>query len=453
MCFSFFGNFESSSLARTHKTLPATPARPSSRFKAGCAELDFGGNAQFARVWTYSAIYGLTLTLGITIPFRWCAGRKRAFKVADSPAARENGDSPAKKTATMKSVEMELIDPTPNIEDAKAHLVRTSATVENKWLSPLCTPTYRLSEIGGTGTELYFRTLRNLGFIFAYMAAATGPLVAFCLLGNFGPDTGQFLLKTTIGNLGEFVEADIIDPWSRVVRLGCEGTEIHNLTGIFGWLDFVAVAIFLIYCIWARFIQIPSTAATDELEQVTPRDYSVMIDGLPYKIEDQKNYEKLLEEHLVSRIKHARSRRPVGHELPEPQVCELTLVRDYNGRLHELKDRAELVLRTEIAEKYSEKSGKPGRLDKLKGRLEKLNFKLGTKLEAEEELPVVRAYAILQCTEDVANLLFDYRFANYKLFKCCQFNARRFQGAGLSYGLGSLVWLPLPGSQGSKSHK
>eukprot|EP00439_Symbiodinium_sp_Y106_P000366 s7601_g1.t1 len=182
--------------------------------KAGCAELDFGGNAQFARVWTYSAIYGLTLTLGITIPFRWCAGRKRAFKVADSAGDAEEGDSPAKKTATMKSVEMELIDPTPNIEAAKAHLVRTSATVENKWLSPLCTPTYRLSEIGGTGTELYFRTLRNLGFIFAYMAAATGPLVAFCLLGNFGPDTGQFLLKTTIGNLGEFVEADIIDPWS-----------------------------------------------------------------------------------------------------------------------------------------------------------------------------------------------------------------------------------------------
>jgi len=398
--------------------------------KAGCAELDFGGNAQFARVWTYSAIYGLTLTLGITIPFRWCAGRKRAFKVADSAGDAEEGDSPAKKTATMKSVEMELIDPTPNIEAAKAHLVRTSATVENKWLSPLCTPTYRLSEIGGTGTELYFRTLRNLGFIFAYMAAATGPLVAFCLLGNFGPDTGQFL-KTTIGNLGEFVEADIIDPWGRVVRLGCEGTEIHNLTGIFGWLDFAAVAIFLIYCIWARFIQIPSTAATDELEQVTPRDYSVMIDGLPYKIEDQKNYETLLEQHLISRIKHARSRRPVGHELPEPQVCELTLVRDYNGRLHELKDRADLVLRTEIAEKYSEKSGKAGRLDKLKGRLEKLNFKLGTKLEAEEELPVVRAYAILQCTEDVANLLFDYRFANYKLFKCCQFKARRFQGSSI----------------------
>ncbi|CAE7758768.1 unnamed protein product, partial [Symbiodinium pilosum] len=126
--------------------------------EAGCAELDFGGNTQFARVWTYSVIYGLTLTLGITIPFRWCSGSKRGFKVADVVPDDEEGDSPAKKSTTTKT-ECELIDPEPNIEAAKAHLVRTSATQEQKWLSPMCTPTYRLSEIGGTGTELYFRTL------------------------------------------------------------------------------------------------------------------------------------------------------------------------------------------------------------------------------------------------------------------------------------------------------
>mmetsp|Transcript_8263 Transcript_8263/g.19413 ORF Transcript_8263/g.19413 Transcript_8263/m.19413 type:complete len:1040 (-) Transcript_8263:118-3237(-) len=402
--------------------------------KAGCAELDFAGSSQQARVWTYSIIYGVTMTLLVTIPFRWCSGARRGIKIVQEPGDDEEGGSPAKKTKTMGSAEPELINPEPCLEDAKAHLCRTSATEDMKWMSPMCTPTYRLSEIGGTGTELYFRTLRNLGFIFAYMAAATGPIIGFCLLGNFGPDTGQFLLKTTIGNLGELVPAHILDPWSRVVRLGCEGAEITRFTGIFGWLDFAAIVIFLVYCVWARFIQIPRAAEQDELEQVTPKDYSVMIEGLPAKLADMEEhtkYEELLREHLLARINLARGRRQASRELPEAQVCELVLVRDYNGRLHELKDRADLVLRTEIADRRCAKSGKTKRKEKLQAQLEKMDFKLGTKLASEEELPVVRAYAILRCTDDVAGLLFDYRFANYKLFKCCQFRARRFQGSAL----------------------
>ncbi|CAJ1337042.1 unnamed protein product, partial [Effrenium voratum] len=338
--------------------------------KAGCAELDFVGSSQFARVWTYSLIYGLVMTIGITVPFRWCASGKAGIKIADEPDGdtEEGGDAAKKKLQETLTGLGEDIKP--DKEAAKRHLIRTSATIHGKWMSPLWTPTYRLSEIGGTGTELYFRTLRNFFFIFAYMAGITGPLLAFSMLGTFGPDNGQFLVKTTIGNLGEFVAADLIDPWNRVVRLGCEGMEINKLTGIFGWLDFAAVIVFLVYLLWARFLQIPRCAMADDLEQVTPRDYSVVIEGLPAKVENHKDYERLLKEHLVERLQYTRSRRHSPWELPPVEVEELTIVRDYRGRLHELKDRAHLEQRVRIAEAYVQNGGSTRRLDKLRAQLE-----------------------------------------------------------------------------------
>eukprot|EP00435_Cladocopium_sp_Y103_P018490 s272_g4.t1 len=407
--------------------------------QAGCSELSFDQSSQFARVWTYSVIYALVMTIGITVPFRWCSREKAAIKIHHEPDEDpEEGIDPAtphtvktnKTTNTYKTYNVEASDPTPNLEEARKHLVHTSATQHHKWMSPLCTPTYRLSEVGGTGTELYFRTLRNMAFIFAYMAGITGPLVAFCWLGNFGPDTGQFLLKTTIGNLGEYADADIIDPIQRVVRLGCEGMPLKDLTGIFGWLDFSAVLVFLVYLIWARFWQIPRMAEADDMEQVTPKDYAVVIESLPAQIPDQAQYEQKLTEHLLERLRYTRGRRPSPWELPEPTVEEVVLVRDYKGRLHELTERAQLEINVGIAEAHAK--GKPSKkVDKLKKQLEKLEEKLGAKLDGEEFLPVVRAYVILNNTEDVQNLLFDYRFAKYKLFRCCQFRARRFEGTAI----------------------
>eukprot|EP00913_Durusdinium_trenchii_P004861 g4515.t1 len=411
--------------------------------KAGCAELDFVGTSQFARVWTYSLIYALVMTVGITVPFRWCSRGKAAVKIYDAPPEddpEEGVDESSPKTArtnktnkTYKTYDAsQATDPTPNLEDgggrARKHLIHTSATTHHQWLSPLWTPTYRLSEIGGTGTELYFRTLRNLAFIFAYMAGITGPLLAFCWLGTFGPDTGQFLLKTTIGNLGEYVEADVIDPWNRVVRLGCEGMELVKLTGIFGWLDFSAVIVFLIYLIWARFYQIPRMAEADDLEQVTPKDYALTIESLPATIPNQQEYEQRLEQHLLERLRYTRGRRPSPWELPEPSIEEIVLVRDYKGRLHELTERAKLEISVGIAKAHAK--GKLGKsVDKLEAK--KLNEKLASKLDGEDLLPVVRAYVILSNTEDVQNLLFDYRFAKYKLFRCCQFRSRRFEGTAI----------------------
>eukprot|EP00930_Biecheleria_cincta_P072492 TRINITY_DN5987_c0_g2_i3.p1 TRINITY_DN5987_c0_g2~~TRINITY_DN5987_c0_g2_i3.p1 ORF type:complete len:1063 (+),score=153.55 TRINITY_DN5987_c0_g2_i3:43-3189(+) len=402
--------------------------------KASCAEIDMVGKSDFARVWVYSLIYGLTLALGITIPFRWCRSGKKSIRIHTSDEVDEAGRAPSSPKLGFGDSNTEGFygNPEPDIAKAQEHLRKTSATHKDsrsktyKWQNPLFTPVERLNDLGGTGTELYFRNLRNLGFIFAYMAALTSPIAAFNMLGNFGPDTGQALLKSAIGNLGSWEAASHLDPSARIVQVGCQGWEIQHMTAIFGWLDFAAIIIFLIYTVWFRFIQVPRAALQDSAEQVTPRDFAVVIDKLPHKIENQKDYAKLLEEHILSRLAYVRSRQK-HPDSRQSEVVEITFVRDYGGRLANLRSRAELVQTKEILQKYD----KPNKIAKIDKALNKLNEKLAEHLEDEETLPVLRAFVILSNTSDVANLLYDYRFAEYTLFRCCQSSSRRFQGSGI----------------------
>lgn len=401
--------------------------------KASCAEIDMIGKSDFARVWTYSLIYGLTLALGITIPFRWCRSSKKAFQVQhlDEEGGGED-HSTGKKQSGQKTLSSLESGCEPDLAKAEEHLRMTSATHRAPgssrftWQNPLCTPVHKLNELGGTGVELYFRNLRNLGFIFAYMAALTSPISAFCLLGNFGPDTGQVLLKTSIGNLGAFVDPSMLEPMNRIVQVGCQGWEIQHLTPIFAWLDFTAIIIFMIYTVWFRFIQVPRTAIEDAAEQVTPNDYAVVIDYLPTTIGNQKEYAKLLEEHLLSRLAYVRRRQKEPDDRPS-EVVEITFVRDYNGRLADLRYRAELVQQKEILQRYD----KPKQIERLDKTLNKLNERLAVHLEDEDTLPVLRAFVILSNKCDLRNLLFDYRFAEYSLFRWCQSGMRRFEGHGI----------------------
>lgn len=94
-------------------------------------------------------------------------------------------------------------DPTPNLEAAAKHLRDTSITdVDGKWLSVWSTSSEQLGEIYGPGIELYFRLLRGLSICFAYMAACHLPLAVFSWHGNFLPDTGSRITRSTVGNIG-----------------------------------------------------------------------------------------------------------------------------------------------------------------------------------------------------------------------------------------------------------
>lgn len=216
--------------------------------EADCSEISLDGVSDFARVWVFSAISSVGLLIMLIVPFVWC--RKRAARVVPEGIVDE---SPTGATKTRASeVEADLNRSEPDLAAAKRHLVRSSATVDGKWLSPCSAGLDKMCVIGGTGTSLYFGTLRSMGYLFATMAAITFPTTAFCLLGTFAPDNGQFLARTTIGNLGLYVDTQVLDPLLRIVRVNCDGASLSNLTAAFAWLDFAAVFILFVYLVRFR---------------------------------------------------------------------------------------------------------------------------------------------------------------------------------------------------------
>jgi len=333
---------------------------------------------------------------------------------ADSP---EHG---ATKTRQSEAEE-DMKKTVPDFDAAKRHLRRSSATVNGKYLSPLSTGIERMSVIGGTGTVLYFGTLRTMGYLFATMAAITFPTTAFCLLGTFAPDNGQILARTTIGNLGLYVDTTILDPLLRVVRVNCDGANLQDLTAVFAWLDFAAVFILFIYLLRFRFHDIPQRIEEDDLRNVSTSDFSVLIEKLPTSIGQQAEYERQLRDHLELRMKAVQQ----AHDpTKQPQVCEVTLVRDQKGRLDALQEQARLAQQIDVQRAYENEK----KIYKLTKQKEKLDQKIEMHLPAEEELPVLRAFVILNRVEDVDALMYDYRLAQFSLFRCCQSRRKRFHG-------------------------
>lgn len=390
---------------------------------SGCARIDMLKSSMFARFWAYAIMSGSAFILAIVVPYYWSfRHRERVPHKSEAGTAskdveitlQEDDMVAAESSAAAKSSE-------PDREAALRHLRRTSATIDDKWLNPLCWDTSKINQIGGTGTELYFTMLRDFGIVFAVMAALTTPLTAFSLLGNFAPDGGP-LIRTTVGNLGRLESADVLSPILRVVEFRCQGITLMDLTPSFAWLDFVAVVIFLVLTAWFRFIKIPRLEAADSLREITPSDFAVEISHLPRRIDIAKDYETELRNHLIRRLKSTGFSRS-GPDASEPEICELTLVRDYGGRLDELQLRAALRQSLEIAkahQNFKKAAGIEKRLEKLEGQL--------TEFLDPKKLPVTGAFAILNSTSAVQSLLFDYRFSNYYVLRNFQSSSRQFRG-------------------------
>jgi len=380
--------------------------------EADCPEITMGGReaGDFQLVWIISSSSALGLILLLVVPVICCT-RKRKKKPTEE---EKRSAEPARRT-----VKEDIQRTAPDREAAQRHLKSSSATIDGQWLSPCWTDTDKISQIGGTGTELYFNTLRSLGIIFAIMAALTFPTTAFCLLGTFAPDNGQFLVRASIGNLGLLADTSILDPLHRIVRVGCDGAELSDLTSIFAWMDFASMVILFLYLLRHRMVEIPRRTAAEDMENVSVQDFSVVVEGLPARIDNQTDYARLLTEHLNERMKTMHK----GGEI-EPQVASMTLVRDFGGRLESIQDRARMLQNIEVLKAY----GRTKAVERAEASLEKLDAKLKAQLAPDEELPVLRAYVILNRVADAESLLYDYRLANFKLFRCCQAAPKRFKG-------------------------
>eukprot|EP00425_Heterocapsa_triquetra_P043914 CAMPEP_0195065124 /NCGR_PEP_ID=MMETSP0448-20130528/10874_1 /TAXON_ID=66468 /ORGANISM="Heterocapsa triquestra, Strain CCMP 448" /LENGTH=1089 /DNA_ID=CAMNT_0040096191 /DNA_START=40 /DNA_END=3310 /DNA_ORIENTATION=+ len=405
----------------------------------GCSKIDIANTSEFAAVWMWCLVYGISLVSCVTIPYCWCSRTAKKRQLLPSGLSGDNLDdddvkeaekieSPRRRQGEPEEDEEDFdhLDPVPNLQAAKDHLVRTSCTRDGRWLSMFSTPLSEISQIGGPGTELYFRLLRNMGFCFIFMAAITAPIPAFSSFGNFVPDNGQNLTLTTAGNLGA-VSTSSLFPGDRYVIIKCQGLTVKTLTQLFGWLDFASVCTFLAFVCYFRFRLVPKVKRETAADDITTQDFSMEIDCLPRILnQDHEMYEQKLKNHVTNRAKLLRERIKGVKPTSECKACEVMLVRDYDGKLGDLKSRAEVQQKIHIAEYTHDEKGKT----KLEKKLEKLEKRLERHLD-EDALPVIRAYVIMNSPIDVNNMLHDYRFAKYGLLRCCQRRERQFEGGKL----------------------
>lgn len=444
-----------------------------------CSCIDINDNTQFIRIWMISAIMAVCVCTVVTVPLCWCTSKRPpGFTDADDPGTDSQAVKRAKDLSPVRKAELDDssaeddVGPGPNLEKATEHLLQTSPTIDGKVWRPMCgTRLDQIHEIGGVGTELYFRLLRGLGICFIYMAAVTGGSASFNLVSNFVPDNGQYLAKSTVGNVGAAPVSDMLAPDHRFLILqydgGCQGTAVSRITAIMGWLDFSSTLIFLGFVVLYRFYLIPEVAKQNDANQVTVRDYAVEIDCLPavYKGMEEKDekgrnkYEVELSELLCARVAEMRQKEQRGkanvEEGPAPKVKELTLVRNFNGRLHSVVAAARMKEEKAIAEYIRDEKKKLNldkevkklnkQLDKLSRKITKLDKHLDKKLKPIEASPVVRAFAIMSCMQDKERLLVDYRFSQFFLLRslfqclarsdclnrCCPMRKRFFKGRNI----------------------
>jgi len=396
----------------------------------GCTEISLDESSAFAAIWVFSVLTSLMLFLMSTFPYCMCTKETRsdAHEQTHSDDAESSGGSAAAARQSQTPADL-MIDPEPNREKARLYLWQNSATDrdmgEHKWRSVWSTPIHELTKCGGgIGTELYFRLLRSLGFCFCFMAAMTSPIVAFNTRGNFAPDSGNNLVKTTVGNIGSLFVNSTLSPPQRYVIVNCQAIAVSALTQYLGALDVLAAGLFLAFVCYVRFIQIPRCESEDNVANITPQDFTVRIDYLPRKLgDDHTDYEKLLATFVQERLEDAR-KKTSGGSAPA-KVQEVALVRDYDQKFSAVLKLSKLKEKRVIAEyKKDEKT-----LGKLESKITKFQDKLSKHLKADD-LAVIRAYVILDTEKDAEDLLNHYRLWNFPLLRCCQ-GRRKFRGKGI----------------------
>lgn len=420
---------------------------------AQCAEIRQDESHEFARIWMACFVVGIIAFALSAVPYFWCESWRERDDVgeeladlektadADGNDASDLGSTAASLSATARRVSVEgAVSKQPDLEAARRHLLETSVTdALGQWRSVWGTKLTSMGQIGGTGLELYFRMLRVLGFCFCYMATWTTPIWVFSLEGNFVPDVGSFTARTTIGNLGMIARAGIPQELRQVV-VGCQSIDMKKLTAVFGWLDFVAIVIYVFFVAYFRFRIIPQVREECDAASVTCSDYAVTIDCLPAQLEEEEheNYEQHVREHVATMVSMgnvAKKMKKKGlfssthteasreEEQKKVQVPEVSLVRDYGKRLSSLKDRAQMIVDKEVAEYH----GDDKTAETLETRLQQTKEKLSKHLKPEVELPVVKAFVLMNSTQDRDTLMNMYRWANFRIFRC-KFCVHRFRG-------------------------
>lgn len=413
--------------------------------QSDCDHITQSESSEFFRIWVACICYGAGLLTVILVPYTMCSDNDDKEFDSDKPAETIPGLDELRESTKKKNEAKFHKSATSHIakdidfKAAKEHFRRSSPTdVNGKWRSVWHTRARDMSEVGGIGIELYFRLLRILGVCFAVKTIFSLPVLAMSVHGTFVPQLGTMLSRTTVGNLGnlQYLAEGGSGAADRLVVLGCQGQTLRDITPIFGWLDFSGTLVFTIIVLYFRFRFLPRAAKKDDAENITCRDFAIEVDCLPRVIPEQQNYEAQLAEHFLDLIKEARAYDKTGKKMiSDPRIAEVSLCRDFDEHLSVVKYRNELAEMKRIAEDKGEEAVMSTFLCCCKKPLQTLIDKqdaiLNKALKSPEQLPVLRAFLIINTPDDASRILTMYRFSKYNLLRCCQSRKLCFHGSGL----------------------
>mmetsp|Transcript_14766 Transcript_14766/g.33578 ORF Transcript_14766/g.33578 Transcript_14766/m.33578 type:complete len:938 (+) Transcript_14766:72-2885(+) len=422
---------------------------------ADCSSLVVDQEAEFNRIWLACATFGFSMVLLITLPRFLCADadkesgealslvkKLKSWHASSANSQKDlnttqgthvsNPGSPSARSA------YEDEDAKPDVQKAREHLKEVTPHDENgHYYGIIFAGRKAMRSVGGTGLDCYFTMLRHLGYVFCYLTIFSAPLLCFSYYGNFVPDIGSALARTSIGNLG-YITKGGVDQEYRQVIVGCASKPLSDLTPIFGWLDFVNLMIYFGFAVWLRWWHVPRAAVKSDNQMVTVADFAVEIECLPRRIDNHSDYKERLQAHLGKAVDYARekaARRGLPAAKADNVIQEVVLVRDYKQQLESVVELASLKQANDIAQ-YKGKVGAVRRGPPFCCKKDLIEEKITALEEAtkaisdEKELPVLRAFAILNSPLDVDNLLHAYRFSRTP-FRCCLPSELRFEGKAM----------------------
>lgn len=301
----------------------------------------------------------------------------------------------------------------------------------------------------GPGVQLYFELHLMLGICFFVMFLISTPTLYWCLKGTQVEDLDPYgvvssfyksLAKASIGNLGSCPQCTLAELHERPLY-ATGSTRVKDVTLSIAWLDFAGMVVYLIFVAWFQFWWLPRSTNDVDQENDTASDFAIQIQRLPRVLgKDSRSnvhlaYQDKLKDHFVEVIK-----KFLPESAPEEAVCEVALVREYDGALTKFMEIAGLERQKKNAEAGVRWARRASKEDLAEG-LEKTKSKLEDQIKAlkdatgerikEVNREVCMAFVMFRTEALKSQVLRLYENSEKYLVRAVQNEDLRFEGRRL----------------------
>eukprot|EP00392_Amoebophrya_sp_AT5.2_P003975 g3980.t1 len=291
------------------------------------------------------------------------------------------------------------------------------------------------------GIELYFTFLKNGAFLFAGWAALTLFTILGCLADSGAADDSVGVTGLAVFSLASFGNAeervDGLPPEARTVDLYGETYDAYDVTPWMSAMSALGAFLYFVYVLHFAHVRIARGLAKREETEVTPSNFTVLVEDLPafdaisfpreeYEIELKKHFWRVLQEEKFLKAEDERTleKGQKKKELPVFEVPgdvaelskvipEISFARDYGGRLAQVAAEAKLkerVVHAKLDEDAKQLEGLTREATKLLERKQKRKGKYDSLTEAE--LGIFRVYVSFDKAQDAGLVKNGYRFSS-----------------------------------------